>query len=219
MGEVNAHINFTTVGALVFIMCLLLHYFYHCIEYINESTVKVQLEGLAYTDALTDLSNRSKCEQVLAELSGEYTIISLDLDYLKYTNDNYGHDQGDKLLNGFSEILRSSFTDASLLGRMGGDEFIVVLPYVDDERTQRDIDCFNDLMDHRNSTETRLRFSASWGYASSKDKELKPGSDAQLVYLLADQRMYSMKGLHHKQSLGRLYDDLLNKILDEGGKR
>ncbi len=218
-GEVNSHINFTTVGALIFIMCLLLHYFYHCIEYINESTVKVQLEGLAYTDALTDLANRSKCEQVLAELSGEYTIISLDLDYLKYTNDNYGHDQGDKLLNGFSDILKSSFTDASLLGRMGGDEFIVILPYVDEERTQRDIDCFTDLMNHKNSTETKLRFSASWGHASSKDKELKFGADAQHVYLLADQRMYSMKGLHHKQSLGRLYDDLLNKILDEGGKR
>ncbi len=219
IGEINSHINFTTIGALVFIMCLLLHYFYHCIEYINESTVKPQLEGLAYTDALTDLSNRSRCEVVLAELSGDYTIISLDLDYLKYTNDNYGHDQGDKLLNGFSQMLKNSFTDASLVGRMGGDEFIVVLPFVDDDRTQRDIDCLTDLMEHRNASESRLRFSASWGYASSKDKDLRFGADAQHVYLLADQRMYTMKGKHHQQSLGRLYDDLVNKLLDEGGKR
>lgn len=216
-GEVNAHINFTTLGALVFIMSLLLDYFYHCIEYISESTVKAELEGLAYTDALTNLSNRARCEQYLVDLTGDFTVISLDLDYLKYTNDNFGHDQGDKLLNGFSELLSGCFTDASLLGRMGGDEFIVVLPFVDEERIQRDINCLIDQMAYKNSQETKLRFSASWGYASSDDKELGGNHSAQNVYLLADKRMYVMKNQHHKESLGRLYDDLLNKVLREGG--
>ncbi len=217
VGEMNAHINFMTVGALIFIMSLLLNYFYHCIEYINESTVKVRLEGLAYTDTLTELSNRSRCELVLAELAGSYTIISLDLDYLKYTNDNYGHMAGDKLLSGFADILRSCFTDAHLIGRMGGDEFIVILPFVNDERTQRDLTGLADQLEHRNQKESKLRFSASWGFASSRDKELGGNTDAQKVYLLADQRMYSMKNQHHKVSLKRLYDDLFNKILDEGG--
>ncbi len=216
-GEVNANINFMTFGALVFIMTLLLNFFYHCIEYINESTVKTQLEGLAYSDALTGISNRSRCEQVLAELSGSFTIISMDLDYLKYTNDNYGHDQGDKLLSGFSEILRNSFTDASLIGRMGGDEFIIVLPFIDEERTQRDLRGFTDLMEHRNSQESKLRFSASWGYAASNEKEVKNSLSAQKVYLLADQRMYTMKNQHHKQTLGRLYEDLLGKMTNKGG--
>ncbi len=216
-GEVNENITFMTFGALVFIMCLLLNYFYHCIEYINESTSKIQLEGLAYNDALTGISNRSKCEQFLAELSGTYTIISLDLDHLKYTNDNYGHAQGDKLISGFSDILQNSFTDASLIGRMGGDEFIVVLPFIDEERTKRDLDGFVDLMNIKNSSGSKLRFSASWGYASSKEKELKSNPSAQKVYLLADQRMYVMKNQHHKQSLGRLYNDLMDKLLDKGG--
>ena len=219
LGEINAHINFMTVGALFFVMSLLLNYFYHCIEYINDSTIKNQLEGLAYSDALTELSNRAKCEQFFAELTGDYTIISLDLDYLKYTNDNFGHAQGDKLIHGFAQILKGSFTDASLIGRMGGDEFLVVLPYVDEERTQRDIDCFTDLMKHKNETETGLRFSASWGHAASNDPELNGNVTANRVYLLADQRMYVLKNLHHKQSLGRLYDDLVSKILDNGGKQ
>lgn len=217
LGEINAHINFLTIGALVFIMDLLLNYFYHCIEYITESSSKVRLEGLAYTDPLTGLSNRARCEQVLAELEGSFTIVSLDLDYLKYTNDNFGHDQGDKLLSGFAELLLGSFTDATLVGRMGGDEFIAVLPYVDDERTKRDLDCLTDQLSHRNQKESRLRFSASWGYATSKDRDLKGDNSAQNVYLLADTRMYAMKNLHHKASLGRLYDDLLNKVLGEGG--
>lgn len=217
-GEVNSNISFLTIGAFVFVLCLLLNYFYHCVEYISESTIKSHLVGLAYTDALTGISNRARCEQVLAELSGAYTIISMDLDYLKYTNDNYGHSEGDKLISGFSEILKNSFTDALLVGRMGGDEFIVVLPFVDEDRTTRDLNCLTDQLDHRNSTETRLRFSASWGCATSKDKELPSYATAQNVYLLADQRMYVMKNKHHNQSLGRLYDDLLNKMLGEGGK-
>jgi diguanylate cyclase (GGDEF)-like protein len=211
IGEVNSRISFMTVGSLFFIMCLLLNYFFHCIEYTNESTVKVQLEGIAYTDALTGLSNRARCEQALAELGGDFTIISLDLDYLKYTNDNYGHDKGDSLLSGFSEILKNSFTDASLVGRMGGDEFMVILPYVDDERCKRDLECFTDLMSYKNSQSGILRFSASWGYASSRDEALVGDSNAHRVYLLADTRMYEMKNQHHNESLGRLYDALLGK--------
>ena len=95
-----------TIGSLVFIICLLLNYFYHCIESINEAATKLQLEGLAYTDTLTNISNRSKCELSLANLKGDYTIVSIDLDYLKYTNDNYGHDAGDKLLANFSQMLK-----------------------------------------------------------------------------------------------------------------
>jgi diguanylate cyclase (GGDEF)-like protein len=218
IGEVNSNFSFMTIGALIFIMCLLLNYFYHCIEYTNESTIKVQLEGIAYTDALTGLSNRARCEQVLAGIRGEYTIISLDLDYLKYTNDNYGHDKGDLLLSGFSEILKKSFSDATLVGRMGGDEFIVILPFVDTERTDRDLRGFADLLSYRNSTESGLRFSASWGYATSRDSKLSGDVKAQNVYLLADTRMYEMKTKHHKQSLGRLYDDLLNKLTEDGDK-
>ena len=219
LGEINSHINFMTVGALVFMMCLLLNYFYHCIEYINESTIKSHLEGLAYNDKLTGLQNRARCELVLAELTGSYTIVSIDLDYLKYTNDNYGHDQGDKLLNGFADILKNTFTDASLIGRMGGDEFIVVLPYVDEERTNRTLDNLTEQMNQRNSRETKLRFSASWGHATSKDIKNRSNLSGQNVYLIADQRMYVMKNQHHKQTLGRLYEDLLNKVLEKGGDK
>lgn len=218
IGDSKIEITFTTVGALVFVMSLLLNFFFHCIEFINESTIKVQLEGLAYSDTLTGIANRARCEQALAELSGDYTIISMDLDYLKYTNDNYGHDMGDKLLSGFSDVLVNSFTDALLIGRMGGDEFIVILPFVDDERTKRDLACFNDQMEHKNNNSANLRFSASWGYASSRDKEIKSGSSAQKVYLLADQHMYAMKNRHHRQTLGRLYDDLLGKMMEKGGE-
>ena len=208
MGEVNATISFMTIGSFFFMLCLLINYFYHCIEYINESTVQSQLEGLAYTDSLTRLSNRAKCELSLANTKGRYTIISIDLDYLKYTNDNYGHSAGDTLLSGFATMLKSSFIDASLVGRMGGDEFIVVLPYIDASRRDTNLAILSELMNYRNGKNSTIHYSASWGYAESLDPSLNNPS-AQLVYLLADKRMYSMKKKHHNESLGRLYSDLM----------
>ena len=209
MGEINATINFMTIGSFFFMLCLLVNYFYHCIEYISQATVQNQLEGLAYTDSLTRLSNRAKCELSLANTRGRYTIISIDLDYLKYTNDNYGHSAGDTLLSGFATMLKSSFIDASLVGRMGGDEFIVVLPYIDAPRRDTDLSILSDLMDYRNSKNSKIHYSASWGYAESTDSSLDNPS-AQTVYLLADKRMYFMKKKHHNESLGRLYNDLMN---------
>ncbi|SFQ31149.1 diguanylate cyclase (GGDEF) domain-containing protein [Butyrivibrio proteoclasticus] len=216
-GEQSASINFTTVGALLFMICLFLNYFYHRIEYLSESSVKEKLEGIAYTDALTGIANRARCELTLAKLDDDYTIISLDLDYLKYTNDNYGHTEGDHLLKGFAAILKESFTEALLIGRMGGDEFIVVLPYIDEERCERAIKCMVDLMCFRTSKEEHIRYSASWGYATNKELSFKAGATAQDVYLLADTKMYSMKKQHHNQSLGRLYDDLLKTFSQKGG--
>ncbi len=210
VGEINTDINFMTVGAFIFILCLIMNYFYHCIEFISETNMQIQLEGLAYSDSLTSLANRSKCELAMAELTGKYTILSIDLDHLKYTNDNYGHSAGDSLISGFADILRNSFTDASLVGRMGGDEFIIILPYVDDARVQRDLDCFEDLMNYHNSDKESIKYSASYGYASSTEKGFNHDVDPQQVYLLADTRMYKMKSNHHSQTLGRLYDDLLN---------
>ncbi|MBR4832123.1 MAG: GGDEF domain-containing protein [Butyrivibrio sp.] len=215
--DMKSNIDFMTVGALIFSVCLLLNYFYHCIEYISEETVKKQLEGLAYTDALTGLYNRTKCELTLASLKGKYTIISFDLDYLKYTNDNYGHAAGDELLRGFADLLRQSFFDATLIGRMGGDEFLVILPYVDDNRTENGLALLTDLMADKNYHESNIRYSASWGYASSESTKLKHTSSAQSVYLLADKRMFIMKKAHHNESLGRLFSDLLKDAPLKGG--
>jgi diguanylate cyclase (GGDEF)-like protein len=216
-GEVNASINFMTVGALMFMICLVLNYFFHCAESINEASLQLQLEGLAYSDSLTGLFNRSKCEVALAELSGDYTIVSIDLDYLKYTNDNYGHAAGDKLLSGFAEILKNSFTDAGLIGRMGGDEFIVVLPYTDEDRIERDFKCFEDLMTYRSSLDKPIKYSASYGKACNSDISSESDRTPQNVYMLADARMYEMKNRHHQDSFGRLYDDLLKSLVEKGG--
>ncbi|MCR5102458.1 MAG: diguanylate cyclase, partial [Butyrivibrio sp.] len=118
-GDLSSNISFITLGALAFVITLLLSYLFHCIEYIGSNRIKQHLVGLAYTDELTGLANRAKCEQTLVSLNKQnknYYIISLDLDNLKPVNDNFGHLEGDHLIMDFAEILKNSFENAHLLG-------------------------------------------------------------------------------------------------------
>ncbi len=218
-GESTTTISLITIGALAFVICLLLNFFFHCIEHIGAVSIKKHLEGLAYTDELTGLSNRAKCEQELVTISrqkGDYTIISLDLDNLKNVNDNHGHLEGDHLIIEFAELMKKAFKDSYLIGRMGGDEFIVIL-YNTEIKTEALLSDLKMLIADRNSSDREhiFRISASWGFAHRH--ELGEGKNASDVYMLADSRMYSMKNLHHTKTLNKIYKDIENSV--KGGEQ
>jgi len=94
-----------------------------------------ELELLANTDRLTGASNRRALDVALtAELdrSRRYesglSVLFLDLDHFKEVNDRYGHGIGDQVLRGFVTELRRLLRDSDILGRWGGEEFIVICP-------------------------------------------------------------------------------------------
>ena len=199
-GETNSDITITTIGALIFVSCLLISYLYYNIYSSNFETMQSHIVNLAYTDALTGLANRARCEQVMAILSedrGTYTIVSLDLNKLKQVNDTLGHHEGDRLIVGFATILSECFWDANLIGRMGGDEFIVVMT---DEHalncTKRIHELYN-IISEWNSKEQAFQYSTSYGYAYSYEV---PNGLASEVYMLADSRMYEMKKEHRSDN-------------------
>ncbi|MHB9023651.1 MAG: sensor domain-containing diguanylate cyclase [Armatimonadota bacterium] len=94
-----------------------------------------ELKYLSTHDGLTALYNRAFFEEEFARLERgrQYpvTIVIVDVDGLKDVNDGLGHQAGDSLLVRTTEVLRASFRSEDLIARMGGDEFVVLLPSSD----------------------------------------------------------------------------------------
>ena len=96
---------------------------------------RARLRHLSHTDYLTELANRRYCTKRLNEaisLANRHqhplSVLMADLDHFKYVNDAFGHDAGDMALQGFARILRSLCRKEDLPARIGGEEFLAVLP-------------------------------------------------------------------------------------------
>ncbi|TAK49203.1 MAG: PleD family two-component system response regulator [Xanthobacteraceae bacterium] len=100
-------------------------------------TMQLSVE-MAITDSLTGLHNRRYMESHLATLTEQaaarrkpLTLMMLDIDYFKSVNDSYGHDAGDDVLREFATRIRKSIRGIDLACRLGGEEFVVVMPETD----------------------------------------------------------------------------------------
>jgi diguanylate cyclase (GGDEF)-like protein len=100
-------------------------------EYQQERRV-TDLRRAALTDPLTDLGNRRRLEAQVPE--GHYSLLSLDLDHFKEVNDTYGHSAGDTVLSMVAGAIASAIRGDDEAYRMGGEEFLVVLPGADSAR-------------------------------------------------------------------------------------
>ena len=88
-----------------------------------------QLEHIAYIDVLTTLPNRRSTMNYLQSCweSGEdLSVLMMDADHFKEVNDKFGHDQGDKVLIELSRCLEDALRNDDFVGRLGGDEFLVI---------------------------------------------------------------------------------------------
>jgi diguanylate cyclase (GGDEF)-like protein len=94
-----------------------------------------QLEQVAFVDPVTGVANRHFLETQLNRLLHEFrsvaepfTVCMLDVDHFKSANDQFGHEFGDRVLRTLARTLLNSLRGSDMLGRWGGDEFVVLLP-------------------------------------------------------------------------------------------
>lgn len=110
-------------------------------DIIERKKAAEQVEHLAHFDLLTDLPNRAlladRLKQALAKARRDkyrLALMFIDLDRFKPVNDTFGHDVGDLLLKEVAHRLRGCLRESDTVARVGGDEFIVLLPQIEAEQ-------------------------------------------------------------------------------------
>ncbi|MBA1420552.1 MAG: GGDEF domain-containing protein, partial [Epsilonproteobacteria bacterium] len=110
------------------------------IELLEAENIQLKLETevlieKSVKDPLTGLYNRFKIEEIFLKEQQRFTqcadplsIILMDLDYFKEINDSYGHNVGDEYLKELSKILINFFRKGDIVGRWGGEEFLILIP-------------------------------------------------------------------------------------------
>jgi diguanylate cyclase (GGDEF)-like protein len=156
-----------------------------------------QLSFRAQHDSLTALLNRAslydhldaQIRKTSAE-GGGMAVIYLDLDRFKEINDRFGHGTGDKVLQDVSRRILESVRHTDIAARIGGDEFIVILPGVADRKeASRVAELVVNAIGHADFDGPELRIGASFGVS------IYPGDgpDTDTLLKMADEDMYRTK--------------------------
>ncbi len=157
------------------------------------------LKELALTDALTGLPNRRAIDDwATRQLSGaarygfSFWVALADLDHFKTINDTYGHDAGDSVLKAFSEILKGNSRQSDICGRIGGEEFLLVLTHTTEENARVVTDRVRATLEGTqfNFDGNELKVTASFGLAGFAGS---CAPDFNRLVALADAALYSAK--------------------------
>lgn len=152
-----------------------------------------QYQRLALIDPLTGLCNRRMAEERLATEASRsrrfghpLTVVSFDLDNFKHINDTYGHPVGDLVLKEFARRLSSAVRLSDFASRMGGDEFLVLLPECPTGHVEHLLSRLRSLEVDYNGQKIPICFSAGWvGY--------ERGETTQEFLARADRTLYAEK--------------------------
>jgi diguanylate cyclase (GGDEF)-like protein/hemerythrin-like metal-binding protein/PAS domain S-box-containing protein len=159
--------------------------------------IQTSHEYNAFHDSMTGLYNRRYLEEVFKTLgqdrrSHPITIILADMDGLKEANDTLGHESGDQMIMTAAKRLSEGCRPSDVVGRWGGDEFLIILPKTNEEEGKKIAErCLNDTKLEKTNS---VAFVLSFGIATKKSVD----DQVSDVMRLADERMYMMKIDHHQ---------------------
>ena len=162
-----------------------------CIEVIVPS----RLRYYAFRDQLTDVFNRHYLREKVNELYNHpekfpVGIIFVDLDDLKYVNDNFGHHVGDLYITQAAEILKNSVREKDYIFRFGGDEFLILIPNADETLINNILLRINKNLKEYNKLES-LKFPLTFSIGTTLWKN--PSEPFSKIIQKADEDMYKNK--------------------------
>lgn len=195
MASGRRYVGGFSIGVMIFIASMMIDFSRNVTRALYDAAKGEALKKLAYTDALTGLANRRSCEDAFDELDAEaekkaYAVGVFDLNNLKQVNDRLGHEEGDAFIKAFGEILSEVFSEDGLVGRTGGDEFLVILNDVSAERIDALIGRMEELIARENKKHQSWNLSTAYGISGHEEE---PKKSARQLYKLADERMYACK--------------------------
>lgn len=152
-----------------------------------------ELQTLALTDELTGIANRRAIFRAGAEVlnsSRQLTVALFDLDAFKQINDTFGHLTGDHILAGVGALFNANTRYGDVMGRFGGDEFVLLLPDTGPEEAQQICDRLLGKIRQLTWTvgDSSITVNAQFGIATSG-----PGSTLHELLASCDQALYSGK--------------------------
>ncbi len=166
--------------------------------YNHYKTTKIE----SATDILTGLYNRrylfSKVRGYIRKKQYPIGFIVVDVDYLKFINDTYGHLKGDEAINKIAAVLKNVFRENDVVARIGGDEFAILLSDARKEIVAMLIERIKQcIKDENDKKPEELPLSVSMGfYVAESDEEI---TDTEALFKKADDEMYNSKEISHKE--------------------
>ena len=193
--------NYTYLGTFAFVMAMIIDFIRKISSSLYVSAKNETLERFAYTDELTGLFNRRRCEEIYDEIDknpSDYVLMALDLNHLKRVNDHLGHDVGDAYIREFGQMLHQVFEKQDVI-RIGGDEFIVVVREAANIDMNQKIDEMLTKINEINQIHPGWNMSTAYGVVYAKEDRERTIREANKI---ADERMYEkkfeMKGIKRK---------------------
>jgi diguanylate cyclase (GGDEF)-like protein/PAS domain S-box-containing protein len=175
--------------------------------------VEDRLRYLSLHDTLTGLYNRTYFEEEMRRLEkGRRFPVSLicgDLDGLKLINDTLGHKKGDQLLKAAARAIKEALRASDVVARMGGDEFVVVLPETDAAGAENACRRILESIDRHNRQNPELPLHISLGWSTAKTK-----SEIGNLFKRADNYMYREKMLTSNGSKSTIFRTLISALED-----
>ena len=143
----------------------------HVDDITSQKETEEYLKYISIHDTMTGLYNRfyadTEINRIKESRNYPISVIMIDLDGLKEVNDRLGHTIGDQMIKATAEILKLTFRPDDLIARIGGDEFLVILPSVDENILQDSISRLKDSIRNYNAAANFAKLSFSFGVATA----------------------------------------------------